>query len=258
MDASVLTAPPSVAKTPFAPNHRWDRNVILGLVGLAWLGILFGFGGDIAGHVSRHEAAYPLIVHVHAAVFTGWMVLFTVQVLLVRWRKLAVHRRLGMAMVGVAGTMVFLGPATALHMQHLRAGQPGADPAFLSIQFTDILAFVGAISAGLLWRKSPAVHKRLMLIGTFYITDAGFARWLADPIIAKFGPGFGGMWLGLYSATVGLILLLGLYDLITRRRLHPAYVAGLAWALTCQFIALELYFSPAWLGTAKQIIARAW
>lgn len=258
MDASATVVAPPVAKLPFAPNHRWDRNAFLGFVGLAWLGILFGFGGDIAAHVSKHDAAYPLIVHVHAAVFTGWLVLFTVQVLLIRWRRLDLHRQLGMAMVGVAAAMVFLGPATALHTQHLRAGQPGADPAFLSVQFTDILAFVGFVTTGILWRKSPATHKRLMLLGTLYITDAGFARWLADPLIARFGTGFTGMWIGLYSAVFGVMLLLGAYDLVTRRRLHPAYVAGLAWTLACQCLALALYGSPWWLDSAKGIIAHAW
>lgn len=221
---------PTLGKIPgnFAPAHAWDRNFHLLLLTGAWLGILMGFGGDIAQHLSAHRPAYPLIVHLHGIVFTGWLVLFTVQVLLVRRQKLAVHRRLGEAMGWVAGGMLILGPATALHMQHLHAGQPGDDPAFLSIQFTDMLGFAGLFLAGMLLRRSPAAHKRLMLLGTIYITDAGFARWLGDSLAARFGSGFGGFWATLFLPPMLLMLAMGVYDLATRRRLHPAYLAGLA------------------------------
>jgi len=256
LPASAATA--GASSRSFAADHPWDRNFHLALLALAWLGILMGFGGDIAEHLSKHRPPYPVIVHVHGVVFMGWLVLFTVQILLVRQRKLGLHRRLGAGMAWVAACMLFLGPATALHMQHLRAGQPDAEPAFLSIQFTDLLAFAGLITAGLLRRKAPAAHKRLMFLGTLYITDAGFARWLGDALSAVFGSGPVGFWFSLYAPTVVLMLLLGGYDLVTRRRLHPTYVAGLAWVLACQLTALLLYYSPWWADCAKKIIARAW
>ena len=59
----------------------------------------------------------PLIVHVHAIVFVSWLVLFTVQILLIRFKKLPVHRKLGMAMVARPVTVI-LGPSTAWTVQH--------------------------------------------------------------------------------------------------------------------------------------------
>jgi hypothetical protein len=44
---------------------------------------------------------------------------------------------------------------------------------------------------------------------------------------------------------------------VTRRRLHNAYLLGVAWIFGNQMLALSLYFSPAWLACAKRIIA-AW
>jgi hypothetical protein len=44
---------------------------------------------------------------------------------------------------------------------------------------------------------------------------------------------------------------------VTRQRLHPAYLIGVAWIFANEMLALSLYFSPAWLGYAKRIIA-AW
>src|ERR1017187_5940668 len=94
---------------------------------------------------SAKAKTFPPIVHFHAVAFVSWLVLFTVQVFLIRFKRLSVHRRLGMAMVWLAGVMVVLGPSTALTVQHQSMNQPRADPAFLSIQFTDILAFSGQI-----------------------------------------------------------------------------------------------------------------
>lgn len=240
----------------FAPQHPWDRNFFLVMVGLAWVGILRGFGGDIARHLARHQAPYPLIVHVHAAVFVSWLVLFTGQILLIRFHKLRSHRQLGFAMAGLAAVMVLLGPATALTVQHLRSGLPGADPAFLSIQLTDMLAFAGLAAAGILMRGQPSAHKRLILLATLYITDAGFARWLDADFSRLLGDSFGAVWVALYFGPNLLILGVGAYDLVTRRRLHLAYVLGCAWVLANQMLGLGLYLAPSWLGCAKQMIAR--
>ena len=127
----------------FAPSHPWDRNFFLAMIALGWLGILRGFGGEMLERASQHKPAYPLIVHFHALIFVSWLMLFTVQILLVRVKNLELHKRLGFALVGLAAVMALIGPATALTVQHRAMGDPKADPAFLSIQLTDIVAFVG-------------------------------------------------------------------------------------------------------------------
>ena len=81
--------------------------------------------------------------------------------------------------------MMVLGPATALIADHGKIGTPDDDPGFLAIQFTDIIAFVGLLSAAVLFRNTAPVHKRLVLMATIYITDAGFARWLGDGVDAS-------------------------------------------------------------------------
>ena len=140
----------------FAPNHRWDRNFYLVMVALGWVGILRGFGGELVSRAAHHAAPYPIIVHFHAVIFVLWLVLFTVQVLLIRSKKLSVHKKLGFALVYLAVAMALIGPATALTVQHHGMAKPDADPGFLSVQFTDILAFVGLTGAAIVLRKFPA------------------------------------------------------------------------------------------------------
>jgi hypothetical protein len=253
-----MTAAVDVGTAPrdpgFAPDHPADRNAFLVLTACVWVGVLMGFGGDIRQHVAKHGLDYPLIVHVHAAAFVGWLALFTVQVLLIRSRRFETHKRLGFAMLGLAAFMVFIGPATAIYMDHRALGTPDSEPSFIAIQLLDIIAFAGFVAAAVLWRGAASVHKRMMLMGLLYISDAGFARWL-HPIIGPAVPTpFLSAFAGLFLANDGLMLALGAYDLATRGRLHPAYLVGLAWALGLQSLAVALLLSPAWRPVALKII----
>jgi hypothetical protein len=127
---------------------------------------------------------------------------------------------------------------------------------FLSVQFTDIAAFAGLVAAGLLLRRKGTAHKRLLLLATLYISDAGFARCFGPEIRAWLGVGFWATAVRLYFANDLLALGLGAYDLITRRRLHPAYVGGLAWTVLLQTIALQLLFAPQWASVAVRLIGQ--
>ncbi|HUO89718.1 MAG TPA: hypothetical protein VMU08_11120 [Rhizomicrobium sp.] len=250
-DATLRTASP---RAPFEPDHAWDRNFFLLMIVLIWIGIANGFGFEIVRHIQKHEAAYPLIVHVHAVAFVGWLVVLTTQILLIRTHRIAVHMALGKAAMGLAAIMVVLGPATAIYMQRVHVGTPASDPAFLAIQLSDILAFAVLIAAAFAWRRTPSAHKRLILIATLYITDAGFARWLGDGIHGLFGDGY---WSFVASAYLGndvLLLGMGVYDLATRRRLHPAWLAGAGWTFAVQLSAGYLYLAPWWKPIASHLI----
>jgi hypothetical protein len=127
----------------------------------------------------------------------------------------------------------------------------GRTPEFLAVQLTDILAFAGLTTAGLVLRARAATHKRLMLLGLIYISDAGFARLLNGALAAPLGLG---NWAELYLGSDLLMLGLGLYDLATRKRLYPAYIAGVVWIVTLQFTALVLLASPTWKGVSLRLI----
>lgn len=239
---------------PFPAQHPWDRNFFALWIALIWFGIVMGFGPEIQKHIVRHETPYPLITHIHGFFFAGWLVLATAQVALIRARKLAWHRTLGYAMTAWGAAMIVLGPAVAWMEQHRDFGTPVGDPGFFAIQAIDIVSFTVLGTAGVLLRKTPAAHKRLMLLATLCIADAGYGRWL-PPMTehALGGHTFPAEYLGLYGGTAMLIVGMGVYDLITRKRLHPAYIAGAAWGLAGQLLAIVLYFNPAWTAFTTRL-----
>lgn len=112
----------------------------------------------------------------------------------------------------------------------------------------------GNRGVGLVLRREPSAHKRLILLATFYIADAGYSRRLAPIASHSLGHSFAARFMGAYLGTDLLLLALGAYDLISRKRLHPAYIAGSLWMLACQFGGMSLYRLPAWKPIALAII----
>jgi hypothetical protein len=244
MTVEAIALAPRPAR-PFAPQHPADRNFFLLLVGLTWLGVVSGFGLDMIAHF-RGTRAYPLIVHLHAQLFVGWLVLLTAQVLLIRNRRADIHRRLGMIAAWMVPVMVVVSLATAWTVQHQMVLLGRHRTQFISINITDMLGFATLAFAGLALRRDSSAHKRLMLLSTLYLSTAGFARlWLLT-----IGPAGTDTFWGFFIAyNIGgdiLVAMLGVYDLVTRKRLHPAFVLGAGWILANELAAAWLYFSPAW------------
>jgi len=252
VEALTQTAPPP---RPFAPRYPADGNAFLALLVLTWAGIVGGFGLDVIDHVRHSTRAYPMIVHVHALLFTGWLVLLTVQMMLVRGRRLDLHRRLGLAMAWLIPVMVVVALATAWTVQRQVAAVHGPHGTqFISINLTDMLGFATLAGAAIFLRRDPPAHKRLMLLSLFYLSTAGFARlWLLT-----IGPaGKENFWDFFVAYNLGgdvPVVLLGAYDLATRGRLHPAYVAGAAWILANEMAAAWLYFSPGWKTISLKLL----
>jgi hypothetical protein len=205
----------AVGELPVRPAT--GRNVFLAFTAAVWVAVLSGFGTDSFRHVLRYGLDYPLIVHFHAVVFVGYLVVFTVQVALIRNGRADIHRRLGAAAAILAGGMLVLGPLTAIQVDAHRYATDGTTPEFLSARLTDILAF-----------------------GTL----AG----------AALGEGFWGDTGGLYFGSDCLMLGLGASDLATRRSLHPAYIVGVIWTITLQLIARAGLHSPTWKVFALHLI----
>jgi len=249
----------------FAPRHPWDRSFHFAMLLAIWAAIVSGFGAHNFTKYMAGQLTYPWIVHIHGAVFTGWLVLFTLQMLFVRRGQIALHRRIGMFGAGLAALVVVLGVATAIITEQLKFGTPASDPKFIGVMFSDMLVFGGLAAAGIILRANPAAHKRLMLVAVLLMTDAGFGRWLSPQIVKWTGVKnywdlqtfADGGWLFIRFQLLPaytLIAAVGIYDLITRKRIHPAYCWAVAFSLPIHLLAGWLYFQPFWHSIALRII----
>ena len=158
--------------------------------GLAVVSLIAVFAGFARTYFLAGVFRAPLpnlLIHVHGAVFTLWIILFVSQTGLVAARRLPLHRRLGLLGFGLGVLMVVLGVLAASDRLARQVGEsanaaPKDVRAFYAVAMGDMLMFATFILLGYLHRSNPAVHKRLMLFATFALLDAAFDRWsLFDP-----------------------------------------------------------------------------
>ena len=203
-----------------AKGARHDRYFYTGMAGATLLAVLVGFGRSYFFRVFTAPRPISAFTHVHALVFTGWVLLFFVQTAFVAAGRVDLHRRLGAAAGVLAGLMVVLGFQTAIYgaRNGHNPGGPYRDAlAFLVVGLTDILLFFGFVAAALYYRRRREAHKRLMLLATI----GGF-MW---PAITRM-PFVAGRFLPMFGLLSLFVLAGPAYDLATRRRVHPIYFWG--------------------------------
>lgn len=242
-----------VAATAWSPAS--DRKVYIVWIGAVWAAILGGFGLDFARYMGEAPPP-PLILHVHAAAFVLWLALVTLQVLWIEIGNLRGHKQLGWWTVGVSALLVPLGLAAALVDQARQVTHPDYAPQFLALEFEEMIAFSVFMTAGVIFRRNPAAHKRLMILSAVAISDAGFARiWLMG--IKTVIPGFFGWWLQFFSGIFLILVAMGVWDLWHRRRIHPSVLFGAALLWTGEIVTTVLNFSPTWRDMMVRLV-NAW
>jgi energy-converting hydrogenase Eha subunit A len=213
--------------------------------------IIGGFWNTYLPKILTGAPALPPIIHVHAAIFTSWLALFVTQTTLVLNGKTAIHRRLGVAGVVLAALMIVVGTATAITVTRLgHRGIPGvefSDPAgFLLLNLNAVFVFAVLVAAGWHLRRNAQTHKRLMLMATMSgLVGPGASR-------LSFASGKPGV---IALLVLGFLCAGPIYDLVTRRRVHAAYL----WSVPLAFLAVppivaQLSASAAWQRVAAMLL----
>jgi hypothetical protein len=117
-----------------------------------------------------------------------------------------------------------------------------------------MLAFAVLGGAAIALRKNANAHKRLMILATICISNAGFWRWWGPVLERLVGDGYCGSWAQLYRGDLFHLAMLGAYHLISQRRLYSAYTLGGARGLGIELVAVWMYLSPWWKPVATVLI----
>jgi hypothetical protein len=227
-----------VATRSVAPTS--DRIFYTGMAAAIALTVFAGFAPTY--FLKTYFGSPPLtpLVHAHGLAFTGWLLLFFTQTVLIANRRIDLHRKLGILGIVLASTMIVLGVATAIGSIRTNHTPPGLDPrSFLALPFFDILTFAILVGAGITLRKRPETHKRLMLLATIAMLDAAIARL---PGLFPLGP------IAFFGVQDLFVLAGPVYDFASRRRIDPAYLWGGLLLLLSQPVRLLVSQTPLWLA----------
>lgn len=250
----VVSGPGSFWHVKGTWSARGDRKASAVWLGVLWVGMVAGFSVDFPLYLHANPAP-PKVVHIHAVIFSTWMLILTAQVLLVLGDRVSLHRKLGWFAAGWACLMAIFGPLAAFAWHAVNLGLPSGDPPFLSVQLLNMLGFLALLIWGITQRRNPATHRRMMILSTVALADPGFSRfsgWVW-PNTPQTLPVFF-FWI-FYGNVLLVCLMLG-WDLLKKRLIRSFAIACVS-LLALEWIESSLYFFPPWRQMATGWV-QAW
>lgn len=186
------------------------------------------------------------IIHVHAAMFSSWILLLIVQTSLTSVHRVDLHRTLGLAGFILAAGMFGVGILAATDRLARGVTPPNFDPYFFYIiPLTDVLIFATLIFFAYRERRNPSAHKRLLYVATTALLIAAFARWPwhlihRSPLRASL-------------VSYAFLALLLAYDWWSLRRFHRATLWGSGLLIFIQQIRFPIGKTAAWHAFAMWV-----
>jgi hypothetical protein len=206
--------------------------------------VVVGFWPSYFATLVSGGVARPLVMHLHGAVFTGWMALLLLQVTLAATGRVRLHRRIGTAGLWYGGLVWLLGVvvSVAAPVMHVQAGEWTVDAAagFMLLPLGDMVLFAGFFGGAVVYRHQPEVHKRLMLAATVALAFAAVARMVLPPFQ------FALVWLAPMAAAL-------VFDVVSTGRVHRVNVVTTA-VMAVAFVRIFFVESAAWLAVARPML----
>jgi hypothetical protein len=238
--ATVLVEGASPRSRPARPKFYIGMALLITAI------VVAGFGPSFYA-VFLTGAARPWIIHVHAAVYMGWLALLVLQSVLAARGRIALHRRVGSFGIAYGVLVLIIGLAVSIVVpaMHVATGEWTMDRAasFLPIPLGDMVLFGGFFGAAVAYRHRPEVHKRLIVLAFVALMFAGagrlwFANSIPDVLLAWYLPVLAG---------IG-------YDFYKMRRVHPVYLIGAA-IMAAWLVRIPFGESEAWLHVGRALLA---
>lgn len=210
--------------------------------------LVTGFGLNAA--LGRSSFGSPLLIHLHAITFFGWVTLYVTQNALVYAGNCRLHRRLGWLALGWIPAMVVLGTMVTLHSLRSAGGPPFlAQNEFLFGNPIGILAFAGLALWAISMRRNTGWHRRLMFCAMALLTGPGFGRLLPMPFLIPWG------W---WAANLAPLVFPLVGMLADRRRygaIHPAWLRGIGVAVGALLLTDLLAYSSIGYALTERVLA---
>jgi hypothetical protein len=205
--------------------------------------VLAGFMRTFFIPVAQGRFVRPLIVHMHGALFFGWTALLFLQTVLAATKRLRLHRRIGSIAGWLIIPMLVSGTIVAARdtVHDFRTGEGDAALSFFYGELADLAMFGLLAGAAMLMRNKPDFHKRWVIMGSLGLLGAAIGR---IPEIRDYG----------LAIFVGLIVSVGLYDLVSRRAVHLATVIGAATLLIINLTEEPIGDTRAWISEAHYLL----
>lgn len=224
--------------------QRRSHQFYIGLTLFLIVTVVTGFWPSYFGTFLRGGATRPLVMHVHGAIFTGWMALLFLQVGLAATGRVRTHRRIGTFGIWYGAAVFTMGVIAtfAAPVIHVHAGEWTVDQAagFLVLPIGDMILFGGFFGAAVKFRNKPEIHKRLIIAATVALAFAAVARMNFAP------PIFFLIWMVPMAA-------LAAFDFRSTGRVHTVTTICIA-VMVIAFPRVLLIENAAWVAVGRALL----
>jgi len=229
-----------------APRGVRRRPFYIGVSLLMGLIAIVGFWPTYFGPLVFGTISQPLLIHLHATVFSGWLVLFLAQVALAASGRVEWHMRLGRIGIGYGVLVVIVGLLTGISRaaHRVELGLDGERLLFVAV--ADMTVFSTFFGAAIAFRGTPRLHKRLMMVAATMVLVAAASRMTFLPVLQM-----------RQAVWISPILLAMAYDFRAQRLIHPVYLIGLGAFLVRALSPAVLADTETWSAIAQWLMAFA-
>jgi len=230
--------------TPSRPSAARVRQAYLAIVVLIAGIVASGFWETYYAQAFA-RTDLPAVVHVHAVIFSIWVLVLLAQAAVVVAGHVRLHRQLGIvgmaygAVVLVVGLLVSVG-APALRV---RSGFYPLEVGGVIVLYnlTDMALFGAFLALAFAYRNRPELHKRWIIAATAALCGAALGR-----VVPGNTPQYLLLWLSPLLAMIAA-------DLATQRRVHSVPVVGAA-LLVVAFFKVPLFAAPVWREIGRALL----
>lgn len=199
--------------------------------------LVSGFVVQLA--TGRSSFAAPFVVHAHAVLFMGWVVIVLAQTWLVASAAVSVHRMLGRFAVVYSVALLASGVlVTVASVQTARVPFFFQPQHFLVANPLGLVAFFALLVGAVAMRKRTDWHARLQIGAFAALMGPGFGRLLPMPLLAPYAFEAAVLF-GLVAPLVGIVR-----DARVHGRPHPAWFWGIGIVVAALVLARIVAFSP--------------
>jgi len=233
--STTVTAPRPVAAR---------RPLYMALSGLMALIAIVGFWPRYFGPLVLGTLVQPLLIHIHATVFIGWLVLFFLQAYFAATKRVRLHLAVGQIGIWYGAMLVIVGLTTGVlrSAEHLPDAN-GTAERLLYQAIADMVMFGVFFGIAIWYRKKPKVHRPAMVVAATSLLIAAVGRMTFLPSVIPLRIG---VW------AIPVLIAMGV-EFKNTRRVHPIYVLGLAVFVVRRYSVPVVAPSATWASFAHWV-----
>lgn len=221
MAVDVSAAGTPARETSLERNGRFAVGIATAMLAVN----LIGFGPTLYAREFFDVPKIPFYLYAHGALGTAWFIVVIAQANLIARRRVGTHRRLGWLGLGLIVAVLALGVYTSTNMVYRNAALGATSEAdirlYVAVTSADLAGFIlipALIALAIAFRRRLDFHMRFILFVTLE---------LMGPAVARIASWFGEIPNPVVPILIlGFIVAMGVHDVRTQRRLHPATILG--------------------------------